>query len=280
MTLFPRGAARAPLMLGVWFSQMTVAEAGSVTTGKMWANITVQELLLPYRNDGATNRAQCEKIMQELWRYLSPPLRFSKASLLSHLTYFECFMLTEKTNCRSGSVFKRGLTHEQTSYLRWFNTLGCLSGEEGRNTALLGLSASSPGFQFLPWPHSLVLGICLSLSRWDLCTGIIANPPAHPWDDSTPSYTCFWGVTEHDTTHFLQHNSHNGERGENKERFRAFPESRGCVAWCLWFLRECNLLTAKNCKRLTLSWSLFFTDVVVVWKVSGYLNWIWYLNVA
>lgn len=69
MTLFPRGAARAPLMLGVWFSQMTVAEAGSaqsVTTGKMWANITVQELLLPYRNDGATNRAQCEKIMQEL----------------------------------------------------------------------------------------------------------------------------------------------------------------------------------------------------------------------
>lgn len=66
MTLFPRGAARAPLMLDVWFSQMTVAEAGSVTTGKMWANITVQELLLPYRNDGATNRAQCEKIMQEL----------------------------------------------------------------------------------------------------------------------------------------------------------------------------------------------------------------------
>lgn len=55
MTLFPRGAARAPLMLGVGPSQITVDEAGSaqsVTTGKMWENITVQELLLPYRNDG------------------------------------------------------------------------------------------------------------------------------------------------------------------------------------------------------------------------------------
>lgn len=55
MTLFPRGAAQAPLMLGVWPSQVTVDEAGSAqsaTTGKMWENITVQELLLPYRNDG------------------------------------------------------------------------------------------------------------------------------------------------------------------------------------------------------------------------------------
>lgn len=77
-------------------------------------------------------------------------------------TNFECFMLTDTTNGCSGSVCKRGLTDVQTSYLRWFNTWGCLSGEERRNTALPGFSASSPGFHFLPWPHSLLFSICLS----------------------------------------------------------------------------------------------------------------------
>lgn len=42
MTLFPKGAACAPLMLGAWPSQRTVGEAGSaqlVTEGKTWETI-------------------------------------------------------------------------------------------------------------------------------------------------------------------------------------------------------------------------------------------------